>query len=443
MKQPAIQTVENMSHVRRQPVRSAFTLIEMVSAIAVLSLLILMISSVFMQAQRGWLVGSNRAQTFSTARMILDGIANDLQQVLYSPDILFHGTETELHFVIATKENPAIESADLAEVGYEFKGGTGIWAIERKYTGPIGPTGVSGPPPPNPVYQLFSILPENLSAVDAMAQNINENLGFEIVINEPIEIVAIGVFDYLGDGIKAGSSGPRFHFWSNPYSWSYYFTIIPDPPSTNGPSSGLQIMPGEGTLENGYRFRTIPAFLVQPGRYNVGACTFHGANRAVRNNAVLPLRVFNSGMGAISFILPKINGGCDYPGQTDVANVAASFKFRRPSSGGSGSGSGPEPNTIPGGNWNVYANNWWNTFDSTTVVASNTVVGCQFSYISANGTESSSWNNSEIPRAVRVSLVMLDTRAATQVSSGGSFEGATNMWGRTFSSVISLTNVRN
>lgn len=67
--------------------RDAFSLVEMLTAVAILALLFSMLGGILGTMSRTWKEGQQRANNFTKARSMLDLVARDLQAGLYRPDI--------------------------------------------------------------------------------------------------------------------------------------------------------------------------------------------------------------------------------------------------------------------------------------------------------------------------------------------------------------------
>jgi hypothetical protein len=109
--------------------------VELLAAMAVLTLLVAALFGAFNQAQKVWLTGENRVQTFQSARATLEFMARELSQAVASTNLMFYGTPTSVYFV-APLSTSATDHGDLCEVGYEFDGSSGVWKITRRFTAP-------------------------------------------------------------------------------------------------------------------------------------------------------------------------------------------------------------------------------------------------------------------------------------------------------------------
>lgn len=102
--------------------RAAFTLIELLASMAILSLIMVMLFSAFEQINRAWLQGENRVETFTQARAVLDLMSRELSQAIATSKITFHGEDHAVYFIapVNADHTGAGNQADLCEVGYVF-----------------------------------------------------------------------------------------------------------------------------------------------------------------------------------------------------------------------------------------------------------------------------------------------------------------------------------
>ena len=125
--------------VRRSPAlrdEGGFTLLELMTALAITSMIVVMLFAAFNQASRAWTTAENRVETFTDARAVLDLMARELSQAVATPNITFHGDNQAVYFVAPVNSNPA-NHADLCEVGYEYRTVTPYeWKIVRHLTEP-------------------------------------------------------------------------------------------------------------------------------------------------------------------------------------------------------------------------------------------------------------------------------------------------------------------
>jgi prepilin-type N-terminal cleavage/methylation domain-containing protein len=111
---------------RKDTPRRAFTLIELLASMAILSLIMVMLFSAFEQISKAWTNGENRVETFTQARAVLDLMSRELSQAIATSKIAINGQDnTHVYFVAPLNNDPANQS-DLCEVGYEYAFTPGI-----------------------------------------------------------------------------------------------------------------------------------------------------------------------------------------------------------------------------------------------------------------------------------------------------------------------------
>jgi prepilin-type N-terminal cleavage/methylation domain-containing protein len=186
----------------------AFTLVEMLVAMTVLSVLVLMIGSLFHQAHRGWISAQNRTECYAEGRKILDAITSDLHQAVAGGGITFEGAPNKLSMV-ASVNRSSYESADLTEVGYEYDAAARM--LKRNYTGPIGaqPSGASGTKPPT--FTAFSV--NSSVAISPVQVGPYVSMGVQFMLNQDIYLTEVGVVDSNFDGQLALSESAGANQW--------------------------------------------------------------------------------------------------------------------------------------------------------------------------------------------------------------------------------------
>jgi prepilin-type N-terminal cleavage/methylation domain-containing protein len=107
------------SALHRSASTTAFTLIELLTSMAILGVMMVVLFSVFDQINKAWLIGENRVETFTQARAALDFMSRELSQAIATNPITFYGDATHVYFVAPVNTAPTNVS-DLCEVGYEF-----------------------------------------------------------------------------------------------------------------------------------------------------------------------------------------------------------------------------------------------------------------------------------------------------------------------------------
>ena len=94
----------------------SFTLVEMIVAMGVLSILTFLLFSVLNETSRAILMSSGRTRVYTDLRVVVDQLSRDLQQSVDDNRYnCFRGFTSELHFVATIDNNTGNEEA---EVGY-------------------------------------------------------------------------------------------------------------------------------------------------------------------------------------------------------------------------------------------------------------------------------------------------------------------------------------
>lgn len=97
----------------------SFTLVEMIVALAVLSILTVILFSVLSEVSRAISLSSGRTGAFTDAQIVLDQLSRELQQAVNDPHYkCFVGHSNEIHFVATIDNNSGDEDA---AVGYCFR----------------------------------------------------------------------------------------------------------------------------------------------------------------------------------------------------------------------------------------------------------------------------------------------------------------------------------
>ncbi len=187
-RKPRILTVlrEGLLTSRRVS-RAGYTLVELLTSMAILGVMLGVLFSVFDNVQKAWLTGENRVETFTQARAILDLMSRELSQAIATSNITFYGDAMHIYFVAPLSGDPA-NQADLCEAGYEFHRddplGSGNWAfrIRRRL---IQPTlsNISGNWNPYALqwYNTFlnQPVPQNFETTTPLATNSIVNFTFQ------------------------------------------------------------------------------------------------------------------------------------------------------------------------------------------------------------------------------------------------------------------------
>ncbi len=135
------------SHRKTEP---GFTLLELLAAMGVLSVMVVMLFAAFSEASRAWLIAENRVETFTQARAALDLMSRELTQAIATTNISFLGRATKVAFIAPISTSPS-DLVDLEEVVYQWNGSNlvrqvtpasaagGVWDFYPDATHPNNP----------------------------------------------------------------------------------------------------------------------------------------------------------------------------------------------------------------------------------------------------------------------------------------------------------------
>jgi prepilin-type N-terminal cleavage/methylation domain-containing protein len=157
---------------RAQNGRAAFTLIELLTSIAILLILVGMLTATFNAASTAWRSGEREVERFQQARATLDLLTRDLTQSLVSSNVPFYATSNSLAFVAAV--NYDTNSVDLAEVIYRLDTNGPPYKLYRRFTG-SGTLSGAGTPINNDKWDFYSNLvgwPTTYDSFDAICDNV-------------------------------------------------------------------------------------------------------------------------------------------------------------------------------------------------------------------------------------------------------------------------------
>lgn len=179
------------------PRRSAFTIVEVLVAIAMLSFLIILLSSLVDGVSRAWTSGDRQAETFQNGRAILDLISRDLSQAVISPRLQFIQDPGSLNNLLTNSTIQVANSdaiffqtvssgdplSNIAEVGYYLtdrsdSSGNHYFELKRFFVPPTDPTKLPGQVQPNPAFHINdspSPVIYNTAATSIMPSWINLN----------------------------------------------------------------------------------------------------------------------------------------------------------------------------------------------------------------------------------------------------------------------------
>jgi hypothetical protein len=148
------------------------------------------------------------------------------------------------------------------------------------------------------------------SAPSLSGQGHTGGLGHDFIVNSPIVVTRLGVYDQGGDGIGGGVTITA-NLWSRNTNGT---------PAAFGDDTGIAILASQtftnadpGTLVAGsaYRFKDLATPLIlQPGNYTMAAHGFGAAaNNQNANGGLAGFGVTNDGGGLISFVgVSRFNG---------------------------------------------------------------------------------------------------------------------------------------
>ncbi len=133
--------VNDMNTAHSQSPNAGFTLLELLTAAAIASLLIVMLLSVFGQASKAWTSGEDQVELYQSGRAVLDLMARDLSQTrVQMPNYPFNGAATGVTFYAAVSDPPVLSDLDRVQYSWSAANGT----LTRTNT-PLGgtPSGAS------------------------------------------------------------------------------------------------------------------------------------------------------------------------------------------------------------------------------------------------------------------------------------------------------------
>ena len=169
--------------------KKPFTLLELILAMGILSVMMVLMLSFFSAAQKAWMASSANAEIYENARVAMDLMTRDLQAALYNDDNstqgiypFWHESDSRINFITATSVGDSTDTSNIREVKYarsdgrtsapkmtlddlgngdELKGG---WLV-RSVTGPSPGVTVDTTDPNNPTNSLnkynFALFPRS------------------------------------------------------------------------------------------------------------------------------------------------------------------------------------------------------------------------------------------------------------------------------------------
>jgi prepilin-type N-terminal cleavage/methylation domain-containing protein len=149
--------------------RSAFTLVELMASIAVLTILVLMLSTLFNSASRAWITGESSTERRGSVRALADYIAVEMQGALLPVEGVSAVGKANLQFILNPSQVPQdcrnadaifwqaplateTSSGDIAEIGYFVKwpAGQGTRPTLCRFFVNPSVVDINGSPSPNP-----------------------------------------------------------------------------------------------------------------------------------------------------------------------------------------------------------------------------------------------------------------------------------------------------
>lgn len=98
---------------------TGFTLIEVMTSMAILLIMLGFLFSAFNQTTKAWLQGENRVETFQQARAALDMLGRELAQAMANTNMPFYGNSDSIAFIAPVSDNVS-NVVDLMEVVYRL-----------------------------------------------------------------------------------------------------------------------------------------------------------------------------------------------------------------------------------------------------------------------------------------------------------------------------------
>jgi prepilin-type N-terminal cleavage/methylation domain-containing protein len=155
---------------------SAFTLVELLIAITILSLLVVLLASLLSGVSRAWVSSEQQVATFQDGRAITDLISRDLSQSVISPQLQFIQNPGNLNSLLSSPITQVTNTeglfwqtvstsdslGNINEVGYYLTHRTDSTGIEhfelrRLFVSPADPRQPASAPLPNPSYHIYDV----------------------------------------------------------------------------------------------------------------------------------------------------------------------------------------------------------------------------------------------------------------------------------------------
>lgn len=189
---------------RQQRLR-AFTLAELLVAIAVLSLLVLLLTSLLGGVNRAWISGQQQVETFQEGRALLDlvsrelvhGIISSKLQMVQNPTLTGASQRANSSSLFWQTQAASTDSGNLSEVGYFLSEDTNAhtFQLKRFFVSPTDSTN----------YQIFANSPNDRTAV--WVTSFVTKPGLNTVLSDNVVAFWIRCLDVNGDPIPWLSGG--------------------------------------------------------------------------------------------------------------------------------------------------------------------------------------------------------------------------------------------
>jgi prepilin-type N-terminal cleavage/methylation domain-containing protein len=219
---------------------NSFTLVEMLVAMAVFSIMLLGIATMLNYVAAGWLAGVNSADNYTTARTLLTVLDRDVQRMALRRDLAAFATNNVPTFAFYTSDQgytlgAANNTRTLSLVQYSLATSTTGSYLQRLNYGMDYLTNASGIGTNSPAFGSSTISCTNLVALTNAT----------VVANAPLENVASGVIAFQWQFIDGTGSilTPPYTMTSLPVYWqgtSAPYSLSSAPPNTytSPPPSG-------------------------------------------------------------------------------------------------------------------------------------------------------------------------------------------------------------
>ncbi len=219
-----------------------FTLLELILAMGILTVIMVIMLSFFSAAQKAWMASSANSEIYENARVAMDLMTRDLQAALYNDDNsdkgiypFWHESDSRINFISATSIGDSADGANIIrEIKYARSDGTtmtlnglntgttnlikGGWLVRsvtgvskrdssdpntetnalNKYNFDLFPRGGPSGGDPNRVYKVFRAFP------DAGGTQIQSSNDFNYVVSCVVSLNFTCYSDRVQDMVSAG-----------------------------------------------------------------------------------------------------------------------------------------------------------------------------------------------------------------------------------------------